>query len=143
MSSYHWCCRQPRVPVGLIVAALLLCGLQVLIAQTTEPPRLRAKPLAENITIDGVLNEPVWASADRADTFAQVDPIEGAAPSARTAVQVLASTTTIVIGITCDDPEPDKIVSFSVRRDAPLTSEDHVRVVFGPFLDARSGTCLR
>ena len=139
MSSYHWCWRQPRVPVGRIVAALLLCGLQVLIAQTTEPPRLRAKPLAENITIDGVLNEPVWASADRADTFAQVDPIEGAAPSARTAVQVLASTTTIVIGITCDDPEPDKIVSFSVRRDAPLTSEDHVRVVFGPFLDGRSG----
>ena len=139
MSSYHWCWRQPRVPVGRIVAALLLCGLQVLIAQTTEPPRLRAKPLAENITIDGVLNEPAWASADRADKFAQADPVEGAAPSARTVVQVLANTTTIVIGITCDDPEPDKIVSFSVRRDAPLTSEDHVRVVFGPFLDGRSG----
>jgi hypothetical protein len=30
-------------------------------------------------------------------------------------------------------------VSFSVRRDAALGSEDHVRIVLGPFLDGRSG----
>ena len=31
------------------------------------------------------------------------------------------------------------IVSFSVRRDAVLDSEDHVRIVLGPFADGRSG----
>jgi hypothetical protein len=30
-------------------------------------------------------------------------------------------------------------VSFSVRREAPLDTEDHVRVVLGPFMDGRSG----
>ena len=44
-----------------------------------------------------------------------------------------------MIGIICDDPEPSSIVSFSVRRDAALNSEDHVRVVLGPFRDGRSG----
>ena len=130
---------QPRVPVGRIVAALLLCGPQVLIAQTTEPPRLRAAALTESLTIDGLLNEPAWTAADRVDNFRQADPIEGAPATARTVVRVLASAKTIVVGIACDDPDPSRIVSFSVQRDAPLTSEDHVRVVFGPFLDGRSG----
>lgn len=40
---------------------------------------------------------------------------------------MLADATSIVIGITCDDPDPAGIVSFSVRRDAILDSEDHVR----------------
>ena len=54
-------------------------------------------------------------------------------------MRVLAGPKAIVIGIVCDDPAPSGIVSFSVRRDAALTSEDHVRIVLGPFLDGRSG----
>src|SRR5204863_113741 len=59
--------------------------------------------------------------------------------SARTHVRVLADARSIVIGIVCEEPEPASIVSFSVRRDAVLTSEDHVRIVLGPFADGRSG----
>jgi len=44
-----------------------------------------------------------------------------------------------VIGIVCEEPEPSRIVSFSVRRDDVLDAEDHVRVVLGPFGDGRSG----
>src|SRR4029079_9135489 len=62
-----------------------------------------------------------------------------AAPSARTIVRVLAGSTSIAIGVVCEDPNPEGIVSFSVRRDAGLGSEDHVRIVLGPFLDGRSG----
>ena len=54
-------------------------------------------------------------------------------------MRVLANPAGIAIGIVCDDPDPSAIVSFSVRRDAPLDSEDHVRIVLGPFLDGRSG----
>jgi hypothetical protein len=108
-------------------------------AQTDAPPRVRAAALTESLTIDGVLSEPVWAAADRIDTFIQADPNEGAPATLRTVVRVLARADAVVIGVTCEDPEPDRIVSFSVRRDAPLTSEDHVRIVLGPFLDGRSG----
>jgi hypothetical protein len=127
--------------VGMaVVAAVMHCAPpRAVMAQSSDPPRLRAAPLTESITVDGLLTEPSWATADRADRFLQADPAEGAPATARTVVRVLAHAKWIVVGIVCEDPEPAKIVSFSVRRDAPLTSEDHIRIVFGPFLDGRSG----
>jgi hypothetical protein len=108
-------------------------------AQQSDPPRIRAAMLTGHIAIDGSLDEPAWTTAEAVDRFAQTDPDEGAAPSARTSVRVLASAKAIVIGIVCEDVEPAGLVSFSVRRDAQLNSEDHVRLVIGPFLDGRSG----
>ena len=52
---------------------------------------------------------------------------------------MLAGRNTLVIGIVCNDADPTGIVSFNVRRDAPLGQEDHVRIVLGPFQDGRSG----
>jgi hypothetical protein len=95
--------------------------------------------LPSTIAIDGRLTEAAWESADVIDDFRQTDPVEGALPTARTRMQVLADTRSIVIGIVCEEPDPATIVSFSVRRDAVLTSEDHVRIVLGPFADGRSG----
>jgi hypothetical protein len=108
-------------------------------AQDQPPPALRAGALPDTIRLDGLLDEKEWGSADAADAFRQTDPVEGAIPTARTVVRILAGPKAIVIGILCEDPEPAGIVSFSVRRDATLTSEDHVRVVLGPFRDGRSG----
>jgi Domain of unknown function (DUF5916) len=109
-----------------------------LLAQTA-PPSLRAGVLTTEVVIDGRLTEPAWQSAETVDDFHQTDPVEGAAPTARTRIQVLADSRSLIIGIVCDEPDPAGIVSFSVRRDAALTSEDHVRVVLGPFADGRSG----
>jgi hypothetical protein len=106
-------------------------------AQTT--PSLRAGALTSAVSIDGRLDEPAWTSAASAGGFKQADPSEGANATHPTRVRVLAGPHAIVIGIVCEDPQPDRIVSFSVRRDAALASEDHVRVVLGPFLDGRSG----
>ena len=103
-------------------------------AQTAAPPTLRAAhAYPRRLRIDGVIDESEWASAEAADEFRADRSVEGAAPSGRTSVRVLAGAKALVIGIVCDDPEPSGIVSFSVRRDAALNSEDHVRVVFGPF----------
>jgi len=95
--------------------------------------------LPDELRIDGILDEAAWAAADATDAFAQSDPDEGASPIGRTIVRVLAGPKALVIGIACEDPDPGSIVSFSVRRDAALGSEDHVRIVLGPFLDGRSG----
>lgn len=108
-------------------------------AQNAPPPTLRAGVLAAPHAIDGRLNEPAWAAADAIDSFTETDPVEGAPPSGRTVVRVLAGPRALVIGIDCEQPARARLVSFSVSRDAPLTSEDHVRVVLGPFLDGRSG----
>jgi len=100
---------------------------------------LEAGTGANTIQVDGVLNEPAWAAAPMADGFAQTEPGDGAAPTYRTEVRVLAAADVVTIGIVCNDDRPAGIVSFTVTRDAPLQAEDHVRVVVGPFRDGRSG----
>ncbi len=108
-------------------------------AQETQPPVLQVGALPDSLRVDGVLDEPAWMSAPVADAFTETDPAEGSMPSGRTTVRVLAGRSALAIGIVCDDSDPEGIVSFSVRRDAPLNNEDHVRIVLGPFLDGRSG----
>ena len=125
-------------PSTAFIVALLAASSLGAAAQET-PFVLRAGELPEVIVIDGRLTEPAWESADAVDDLRQTDPVEGAAPSAHTRVQVLADRHAIVIGIVCDERDPADIVSFSVRRDAVLTAEDHVRIVLGPFADGRSG----
>ena len=108
-------------------------------AQENRPPAIRAGRLADGMRIDGVLDEPDWGAAESIDRFTQTDPAEGTPASARTVVRVLAGAKAILVGILCEDGDPAGVVSFSVRRDASLSSEDHVRVVLGPFMDGRSG----
>lgn len=124
-----------------LLLLLLVLGLDeyTASAQTASPPTLRVGALSSAMKIDGRLDEQAWQSAELVDGFAQTDPSEGAPPTGRTEVRVLADVRALVIGIVCEDPEPSGIVSFSVRRDAALASEDHVRIVIGPFLDGRSG----
>ena len=132
------------VPLSLRRCAFALTALATalipltLLAQTA-PPALRAGALTTHVIIDGRLTEPAWQSAETVDDLRQTDPVEGAAPTERTRVQVLADSRSLIIGIVCDEPDPSDIVSFSVRRDAVLTAEDHVRIVLGPFADGRSG----
>lgn len=104
-----------------------------------SPPALRTAALDGDVSIDGRFDERGWGTASTTDHFTQADPVEGAQPIGPTRVQVLAGPRALVIGVVCDDPDPAGIVSYSVRRDASLTSEDHVRIVLGPFMDGRSG----
>ena len=125
------------------VRALLLLACAIVPArvwaQDTTPPTLRVGALQDGHRVDGVLDEAAWGLAEAVDAFTQTDPVEGSPPSARTVVRVLASPTALVVGVECVQPSRGHLVSYSVRRDAPLTSEDHVRLVLGPFLDGRSG----
>lgn len=122
---------------SLIIAALV--WLLAPIAAAQEAPRASAGRLGGELRVDGVLDEADWSTAQLIDAFTQTDPDEGQPATSRTAVRVIANATTIAIGIVCDDSEPDRLVSFSVRRDAELNSEDHIQIVLGPFMDGRSG----
>ena len=125
------------LPLRAAIAGTIVLASSVSAAQPVRT--LKAGALHATLSIDGILDEADWQSAPVADGFLQTDPREGAAPNGRTTVQVLASPRGLAIGIVCEDPEPARVVSYSVRRDASLSSEDHVRIVIGPFADGRSG----
>src|SRR3989449_10612426 len=84
------------------------------------------------------MREPLWSTADSA-LLTEFEPELGTVTPERTVVKVLASADVLVFGIRCDDPDPDRITSFSRARDADLSAEDHVRIVLDPFLNERSG----
>src|SRR5437867_1877787 len=84
------------------------------------------------------MREPLWATADSA-LLTEFEPELGAVTPERTVVKVLASADVLVFGIRCDDPDPDRITSFSRARDADLSAEDHARIVLDPFLNEQSG----
>jgi hypothetical protein len=105
----------------------------------TAPPTVRAGAVVERIKVDGVLDEAEWAGAEPIADFTQSEPSEGAPATLRTVVRVVAAAKFVAIGVACEDSDASRLVSFSVRRDADLESEDHVSIVLGPFRDGRSG----
>ena len=105
----------------------------------TAPPVLRARSTTSDIHIDGRIDEPAWATTDSSSAFAEVEPVEGGPPSAPTVVRALVTPDALVIAIRCDYAPGVNVVTFARERDAPLSNEDHVRVVIDTFRDGRSG----
>ncbi|RPH61168.1 MAG: hypothetical protein EHM89_07695, partial [Acidobacteria bacterium] len=105
-----------------------------------DRPGLRAATVPQiELQLDGVLSEPVWATAESITNMRTIEPEEGGEPVGKTIVKVLVSPKEIVFGIMSNDPDPSGIISFSKARDAELDDEDHVLLVLDTFLDGRSG----
>jgi len=123
----------------VVAAAVLSSAAGMASTQRPAGTTLRVGSSRGAIRVDGRLDEPAWAGADSVTNLTQVEPAQGAAPSARTVVRVLAGGDAIIIGVRADDPEPSRIVSYARQRDAALASEDHVKVVLDTYRDGRSG----
>jgi len=122
--------------------SILLFGTSFLQGQVADRPTLAAGRFLGEIQIDGYMDEEEWKNAPVLNTFQTTVPVEKGTPSAATRVRVLVNEKAVIIGIQCDDPQPDKIVRFSKLRDTDISNEDHVKVVIDPFLDGQSGYIL-
>src|SRR5512144_1127473 len=71
----------------------------------------------DRVTLDGVLNEPVWGQAVPAADFRQQDPQNGAPATEPTEVRIVYSRDAIYMGVTCYDSEPEKWLGFQRGRD--------------------------
>ncbi|HET7294545.1 MAG TPA: DUF5916 domain-containing protein [Vicinamibacteria bacterium] len=122
----------PRIQ-GL--AALLLAAWPA--AGQDGRPSLRASRIEEGAapSVDGRVEDAVWAQAEAFTGFTQQQPDEGQPSSERTEVRVLHDRRNLYIGIVCFDTEPDKIVVTQGRRDADLADTDSVQVILDTFND--------
>lgn len=117
-----------------LVLMACLCGSPV----QAGTPELAAVPTTAIITVDGVLSEAAWQSAQTVDTLRQREPDEGAPASERTEVRVLYSPRRLYIGITCFDTNPEAIVASRFDRDAKLDADDRVSLLLDTFHDRRN-----
>lgn len=104
---------------AVATGVFLLVFVLTLSAQTARKPAhtLHAFRTNEKITIDGILNDPVWKKAPVEFDFTQRDPIEGVEPSERTEIQVAYDDSSIYFGVRMFDKEPERIVRQLSRRD--------------------------
>jgi hypothetical protein len=121
--------------LGLVVLANGRAWAQSGIPVTTEPTRQGEQPerrtmLAvrmedqEQIVLDGRLDEPVWQRAVPAGDFRQQEPRNGEPATEPTLVRIVYDRTTLYIGVTCLDDEPDRLLRFQRRRDEFLQADD-------------------
>lgn len=100
------------------------------IAEVTE--------ISSPITLDGVLDEPVWASSNKLDDLIQRIPDTGQVGSEETEVILLRDTDNLYVGVIAYDSEPNKIIGTTMARDASLRSEDRVTIILDTFRDQRN-----
>ncbi|MEO0570060.1 MAG: DUF5916 domain-containing protein [Bacteroidota bacterium] len=124
---------------SIIVICVWLIPTFALWGQTFERPSFASGKLTGSLDFDGALNEVDWKNAPVLSSLTTTVPEEGGTPSQSTLVQVITDSRNVIIGVTCNDTNPDGIIRFSKLRDADISEEDHVKVVIDPFLDGQSG----
>jgi len=101
--------------------------------KTVQIVRTDARP-----TIDGVLDEAVWANAALIDNLHQVNPVEYATPSERTEIYLLYDDDALYVGARLYTP-PGQITANIMRQGASITQEDTLFVTLDPFNTRRGG----
>jgi len=99
---------------------------------------VRLQP-AERLVLDGRLTEEAWRRAEPASGFQQQDPNTGDPATELTEVRVLYDEHRIVIGATCFDSEPSRIMGNQMQRDQSLGADDRFMIAIDTYSDGRSG----
>ena len=94
--------------------------------------------MTETITIDGVLNEPIWSSAPKIGDLIQRQPAPGRSPTERTDVTLLYDQDHLYVGVVSYDSEPGRVIGTQMARDSSLSSDDRVEILLDTFRDQRS-----
>ncbi|HEX9834081.1 MAG TPA: DUF5916 domain-containing protein, partial [Mycobacterium sp.] len=100
-----------------------------------RPPKLDGV-----VTVDGVLDEPMWDEAALLTGFSQFTPVDGVAASDSTEVLVWYSATALHIGIRAHD-RPGTVRATLAQRDR-IFGDDNVQLFLSTFNDGRQATFL-
>jgi hypothetical protein len=91
------------------------------------------------INVDGILDEPVWSSADIATHFQRVLPTDTGFAIAQTEVKVAYNESTLFVGIVCYDSSAGKRPVESLRRDFNFQKNDNFIVFMDTYNDQTNG----
>ena len=123
------------------ILLIFLLALPFSASAQTPRPEVRAYRLAdaESIVVDGSPDEPVWQKAIPATNFLQRDPDNGAPATEKTEVRVVFDNDRIILGVTCFDSEPARLLGNQMQRDQSFEADDRFMFSIDPFFDGRTG----
>jgi hypothetical protein len=107
----------------------------------SDRKRIQAVRLAddERITLDGVLDEPVWKRTVPGGDFIMQDPILGGTPTERTEIHFAFNNDHLYMAVVCHDSEPDKLKGNTRKRDEFLSADDRFMWTMDTFLNQQTG----
>lgn len=127
----------------LLSCVILLCLNTMVFGQARginrDKYRINISHTDNIINVDGVLDEPVWQTADKADHFHRVLPTDTGFAAARTEVKVTYNESMLYVGIICYDPNTGKRPVESLRRDFSFLKNDNFIVFIDTYNDQTNG----
>ncbi len=129
-----------RIPLSLFllfVISYLLNGQNTPVNRADY--RLQAIETDQTIEIDGILDEPIWSTAEKTSPFYRITPIDTGYAKAQTEVMVAYDDDFIYMGIICYDPMPGKRPAESYRRDWSFMKNDNFFAAIDTYNDQTNG----
>jgi hypothetical protein len=102
----------------------------------TGRPAVAIPRLAAEVTVDGLLAEPVWAQAARLTGFRQYQPADGRPAEERTEARVFYSRDAIYFGVVAHAKNPGSVRATIADRDN-LGNDDRITIYLDTFNDKR------
>jgi hypothetical protein len=126
--------------LNLLVGYLLLTPLYSLAQKKNESYQIHISRATSPIVLDGVIDEPAWQSAEVANNFWMVLPMDTSRANVRTDVRMAYDAQHIYLSAVCyhGDVEGPYMVE-SLRRDWSFTKNDNFIVFMDTFDDQTNG----
>ena len=97
-------------------------------------PTVHAAQRTAPITLDGRLDEPIWATVEPATDFRQQDPREGEPASQRTEIRIVYDDQALYLGARMfDSLGAAGVRTRLMRRDGSFSSSDYIQFVFDTY----------
>ncbi|HMJ81908.1 MAG TPA: DUF5916 domain-containing protein [Vicinamibacterales bacterium] len=126
--------RRPRL---VLCAALYAFAART--ATAADPRMVTAVETRTPITLDGVLDDEAWITAEPATDFVQAEPHEGQAATERTTVRLLFDRDALYVGVRCDDAMASALIVNDIRKDFTPGEQDTFELLLDTFADRRNG----
>ena len=117
----------PEEPTPTHVVARQAPARTAVVTRTEEP-----------VSIDGVLDEPIWRTAPKIGDLIQRQPRPGQPPTEKTEVTLLYDERALYIGVVAHDSDPEQVIGTQMARDASLNADDRIEILLDTFRDQRS-----
>lgn len=117
-----------------IISTTVLYFIGCAVFAQTAAKSFTVKHTAENIQLDGILDDSAWNFAESAGDFQQYFPSDKVIAEYQTDIRMLTNASTLYIGMTVYTPGSDYVIP-SLERDFRAGGNDNISLVFDTFND--------
>ena len=114
----------------------LIISLCSIVAQ--DRPEVVATRTELTIKVDGLLDEPVWATIKPITEFVQRLPLDGSEPTEKSEMRVAFNNNFIYFGFTFFDSEPEKVRATILNRGGWIHRDDKLEIALDTYHDRRN-----